>query len=274
MRGLRMMVVAVACAGSMAAAHGQIGGDEPGGHGTPNPPSAPAKLPGPVRVSGGVMAGLILTRVPPSYPADARKDGVEGQVVMHALIGKDGHIKDLTVISGPEKLRGAATDAVRQWTYKPYLLNGEPREVDTTIIVNFNLGSSAQSTIAPHRDTAPAPKTIKMLGLAPGAVQGPPAVFTGGGILSRVPPVYPPVARAAKVEGAVVVKAIIAKDGTVRSAEAVSGPEILRGAAVDAVRQWTFNATLRNGEAAEAMANVTVTFALRRKPSDPQASQP
>src|SRR5665213_3474215 len=113
MRGLRMMVVAVACAGSMAAAHGQIGGDEPGGHGTPNPPSAPAKLPGPVRVSGGVMAGLILTRVPPSYPADARQGGVKGRVAMHALTAKYGHIKELTLTTGPENLRRAAIDSVR-----------------------------------------------------------------------------------------------------------------------------------------------------------------
>jgi periplasmic protein TonB len=135
MRGVRMMVVAIACAGSMVAAHGQIGGDEPGGHAPivvttpqPNNPHIP-------RISSGVMAGLLKTKVEPVYPGDA---DVEGTVVLHAIIGKDGHVKTLDAISGPAMLKGAAIDAVKQWTYKIFLLNGEPSEVDTTVIVVFH----------------------------------------------------------------------------------------------------------------------------------------
>ena len=62
-----------------------------------------------------------------------------GTVVLHAIISKTGSIEQLNVVSGPPMLVGAATDAVKQWRYKPYLLNGEPTEVDTTVIVNFNL---------------------------------------------------------------------------------------------------------------------------------------
>jgi len=62
------------------------------------------------------MAGLILTKVPPQYPVEARNAGVSGTVVMHAMIGKDGTIKNLTVISGPALLQTAAVDAVKQWT--------------------------------------------------------------------------------------------------------------------------------------------------------------
>ena len=142
---VRVAVMTVLFFGGVAAAHGQIGGDEPGGQATPPLPTAPPKLPGPVRISSGVMAGLVLTKVPPVYPADARNLGVQGQVLMRALISEDGHIKNLTVISGPEELRGAATDAVRQWIYKPFLLNGAPVEVDTTIIINFNFGSRPPS---------------------------------------------------------------------------------------------------------------------------------
>jgi protein TonB len=61
-------------------------------------------------------------------------------VVLHALISKTGTIDNLSVVSGPEMLRAAALDAVRTWRYKPYLLNGEPTEVDTTVTVNFNFG--------------------------------------------------------------------------------------------------------------------------------------
>ena len=87
----------------------------------------------PIRVSGGVMAGTILTKVAPVFPCEALKQHVNGLVVMHVIIGKDGHIKEISVISGPELLRAAYTDAVRQWTYKPYLLNGTPVEVATTV---------------------------------------------------------------------------------------------------------------------------------------------
>jgi protein TonB len=64
-------------------------------------------------------------------------------VVLHAIISKQGTITSLQAISGPDMLKGAALDAVRQWRYKPYLLNGEPTEVDTTITVNFNLNGGS-----------------------------------------------------------------------------------------------------------------------------------
>ena len=92
-------------------------------------------------VSGGVMAGNILTKVAPVYPDDARAAHISGTVVLHAIIGKDGVIEKLVVVSGPKELQRAALDAVRQWVYKPYLLNGNPTEVDTTIKVNFSLNN-------------------------------------------------------------------------------------------------------------------------------------
>lgn len=95
---------------------------------------------GPVRISGGMMAGQILTRVQPMYPVGARKAHVTGTVIFAARIGKNGRIADLKVVSSPDKLlTEAATDAVRQWRYRPYLLNGVPAEVNTTITINFNL---------------------------------------------------------------------------------------------------------------------------------------
>ena len=64
---------------------------------------------------------------------------MQGTVTLHAIISKTGTIESLQAISGPEMLKGAALEAVKTWRYKPYLLNGEPTEVDTTVIVNFNL---------------------------------------------------------------------------------------------------------------------------------------
>ena len=95
---------------------------------------------GPARISGGVMAGQILSKVAPVYPPEAKAQHISGIVVLHALIARDGTIQNLTVISGTELLAQAAVTAVSQWTYKPYLLNGVPTEVDTTITVNFSMG--------------------------------------------------------------------------------------------------------------------------------------
>lgn len=90
-----------------------------------------------VRVSQGVSQGMISQMVKPQYPAAARAMRLQGAVVMEALIGKDGSVKNLKILKGHPMLAKAATDAVKQWHYKPYLLNGQPVDVETQITVNF-----------------------------------------------------------------------------------------------------------------------------------------
>ena len=92
-----------------------------------------------VRVSQGVSEGLLVHQVRPTYPPLARAARIQGSVVLQAVIGKDGAIQNLRLISGHPMLAPAAIDAVKQWRYKPYFLNGEPVEVDTQITVNFTL---------------------------------------------------------------------------------------------------------------------------------------
>jgi periplasmic protein TonB len=92
-----------------------------------------------VRVSQGVSQGLLIHEVRPQYPPLARQARIQGAVVLQAVIGKDGAIQNLHVVSGHPMLTTAAIDAVKQWRYKPYFLNGEPVEVDTQITVNFTL---------------------------------------------------------------------------------------------------------------------------------------
>lgn len=92
-----------------------------------------------VRVSQGVSAGLLVRKVNPNYPPLARQARIQGQVILRAVISKDGSIENLTLVSGHPMLAPAAIDAVKQWKYKPYLLNGEPVEVDTEVQVNFTL---------------------------------------------------------------------------------------------------------------------------------------
>jgi protein TonB len=94
-----------------------------------------------LRVSQGVSKGQLIKQVEPFYPAIARAAHVSGAVVMTAIISKDGNIEGLKVISGHPLLVKAAMDAVTQWKYKPFLLNGEPVEVETTVTINFTLSS-------------------------------------------------------------------------------------------------------------------------------------
>jgi len=85
------------------------------------------------------MTSPILTKVMPSYPPEAKKAGVQGRVVLDATISKEGSVVGLHAASGPEMLRQSALDAVHQWKYKPYLLNGNPVEVKTTINIIYTL---------------------------------------------------------------------------------------------------------------------------------------
>ncbi len=95
----------------------------------------------PLPVSTGVMKGLLLAPITPVYPRIAIASHVEGTVVVTATIDKHGRIVGLQVLSGPLMLQSAAAEAVKEARYKPYLLNGEPTDVTTTISVNFRIGS-------------------------------------------------------------------------------------------------------------------------------------
>jgi len=112
---------------SSAGAAGTSGGESSG--------SLPQKL----RVSSRVVEGLKLHVVNPVYPLEARIRHIQGDVLLQATIGKDGLIHDLRAVSGDPLLVVAAKGAVEQWRYRPYLLKGEPVEVETTIKVQFHL---------------------------------------------------------------------------------------------------------------------------------------
>jgi protein TonB len=95
-----------------------------------------------VRVSQGVSQGLLIRRVQPAYPPLARQARIQGTVVLQAEISKEGTIQNLQLVSGHPMLAPAAIEAVKQWRYKPYLLNGEPVAVETQVVVNFTLSGS------------------------------------------------------------------------------------------------------------------------------------
>jgi TonB family protein len=100
-------------------------------------PPAKQELPKRVRVSETVMRVLLIKKVAPEYPEEARKKHVEGNVVMKAIISHEGDVQELTVLSGDSLLVPSALEAAKQWKYKPYLIQGHPVEVETQIMMIF-----------------------------------------------------------------------------------------------------------------------------------------
>jgi protein TonB len=135
--------------GNAAAAIPGTGGGNPNGianlFGSGSRPILPAARPAstvaPLRISH-MSEGNLIRRVEPGYPALARSARIQGTVVLQAVISKDGSIETLRLISGHPMLAPAAIEAVKQWRYRPYILNNEPVEVETQITVNFSLAGN------------------------------------------------------------------------------------------------------------------------------------
>ena len=93
----------------------------------------------PVRIGGSEQQKKLVNKVVPEYPPEAKAKGIQGTVKLRAIINKDGTVKELKAVSGPEELIPPSLAAVKQWVYQPTLLNGEPVEVITDIDVNYTL---------------------------------------------------------------------------------------------------------------------------------------
>jgi TonB family protein len=130
LRGVAALLLGASCAAAMAM-HLGIN--------PRTPQSTGANVP--IHVKGGIMAGQIVSKVNPVYPPDAKAAKVQGAVILDAIIAKDGTVQNLKVVSGPDELQRSAVDAVRQWVYKPYLLNGQPTEVETKITITYSLAN-------------------------------------------------------------------------------------------------------------------------------------
>jgi protein TonB len=125
--------------GSVGGVIGGIIGSVPSAAPPPPPPVEQKKTVQRIRVGGQVQQANLIRQPKPIYPPLAKQARIQGVVRFEAIIGKDGTIQNLKMISGHPLLVPAAQEAVKQWLYKPTLLNGEPVEVATVIDVNFTL---------------------------------------------------------------------------------------------------------------------------------------
>lgn len=92
-----------------------------------------------LKVSSGIAEGLKIHADPPKYPREAKENRIQGDVIVRATIDTKGHISELELVSGAPVLADAALEAVKRWQYRPYVLNGQPVEVETTIKVEFRI---------------------------------------------------------------------------------------------------------------------------------------
>ena len=210
----------------------------------PAPPADPEKIKefeaGAILAKNTVDPPKILNRVDPVYPEEARRAKQSGLVILNVRTDKSGSIERIMVLKGKYKnLNAAAMDAVKQWKYQPYLVDGQPKPVVFTVSVRFRFKEDQIDSIEVGGEIVP-PKVVK-----------------------RVDPVYPEDARKAGLEGSVILYVTTDEKGKVVKVEVLKSIAGLNQAAVDAVKQWVYEPYLHNGKAKPVSFAVTVQFKLR-----------
>ena len=224
-----------------------------------------------LKIGGAIAPPTKVKHVAPVYPPEAKAAGVSGVVVVETVIGPDGKVLDTRVLRSVPKLDAAAIDAVKQWEFTPTLLNGAAVPVVATMTVNFVLdgkpgksgvpgGAGSAAPLPPPPPPPPPPPGHEPL--------DPAAVRIGGGVMPPtkildVLPVYPPAAREARIQGVVILEALIDGKGKVEQARVLRSVSELDQAALDAVKQWVFTPTLINGKPVKVVMTVTVNFKLQ-----------
>lgn len=208
----------------------------------------------PCAPEGGQSGGQIVSKVEAEYPEEAKLKQVQGFVRMRVTVAKDGSVKDIEIIDGNPLLADAAKNAVVKWRYQPFMNCGEPVEMRSMEHVRFSLGQGS-AVIAE-------PGTAAGEGSLPTRVRVSQGVSQGL-ILQKVVPVYPAQARQNHIQGAVVLRAVIGRDGVIHDLEVVSGAKELVPAATEAVRQWRYKPYMLLGRPVEVETQITVNFQLR-----------
>ena len=217
----------------------------------------------------------VVTKSPPVYPPLARQAGIQGTVVLKVEINKTGDVESVQLVSGHPMLAPAAIEAVRQWKYKPYLLNGDPVAVETNVTVNFTLSEKPPAEgvvgsvpgglpegekggIAPSTEgDVPRPAVPQRVRVSRGVEQGL--------LVTKIPPQYPQEAKDQQIQGVVLMAVTIDKEGNVAKIELISGHPALAPAAIDAVKQWKYKPYLLNQTPVEVDTQVQVNFTLAYK---------
>ncbi len=221
-----------------------------------------------IRVSEEVMRSYRLKTVDPVYPAAALKNGVQGTVILQPWIDKAGTVGEVAVVSGDPLLVESAVAAVKQWKYKPYLLNAEPFEIQTKVSLNFKIsksnagsGTVEDAPIKPSGglDTGPRSAIRKGPDLSPRARV--PSEVAQKLCVKKVRPTYP---AGASGQGDVIVDVIIDEHGRVANQVVRRGDRVFYSEALDAVQKWRYKPYLLNGLPVRFETDVELHFSPPR----------
>jgi TonB family protein len=237
-----------------------------------------------VRVSEEIMRAMRILKVDPLYPPLPKGSRIQGQVILSIRINQSGEVVSIRTISGDPLLGQAAINGVKQWKYQPYLLNGEPIGVKTQVHLSFTLPEEQSGKgFVTDSPLEPKSETIGVVGDVPGGIPStdsntataspvpalgtPQRVRVSSGVaqgllVTKVNPDYPPDARDQHIQGVVLLKVIIGREGNIDSTELISGHPLLAPAALDAVKRWKYKPFLLNGTPVEVESQIQVNFTL------------
>jgi len=202
------------------------------------------------------------------YPSEAREKQIQGEVRVKVFISEDGTVEKAEMVSGDPIFADAAVRAAKKWKFKPFIRNGRPIKVSTTIPFDFAFSDKIKDEPAAKTGCPlPTPKPAATPAASPVAADTTKRVRIASGVAAgfachRVAPVYPPEAKRRGVQGTVILQAVIGKDGRVHDLKPVSGPDLLVQSAIGAVQQWLYRPYALNGEPVEVETQIQVNFQL------------
>lgn len=249
-----------------------------------------------LRIDGDVQESMLIHRVDPVYPEPALRARLSGIVKLRVSVDEDGQVFGIEPQAGHPLFTPAAVEAVRQWRYRPTLLNGAPVAVETVVTCVFSLEGNTDSMKGRNRDSGEAerpaiaarpaiPANAHVTVTASRGQDAPPAADADSGpqvraplngplrvggnvqeskLVHRVAPVYPERAIREGIEGIVLLLVTVNEEGFVYELRAAQeNNPILEAAAIDAVKEWHYSPTLLNGTPVPVQAMVTVVFNLK-----------
>ena len=197
--------------------------------------------------------------VAPAYPRQAEAENMQGQALVRTFINETGDVEKEEIVESTDHVfNQPALDAVKQWKFKPYLADGKAIPVAVKLPVDFAFSDNVHDGVMPELKY---PREVP----APSDAPKPTEVASGvvaGKLIHRVDPTYPWQARNWHIQGDVLMKALITKEGRIGSLQLVSGEQALAKSAMGAVQQWRYQPLVLNGKPVEVHTIVTVHFTL------------
>jgi TonB family protein len=196
----------------------------------------------------------VISAPQPDYPLEAAAKGLQGKVWIKLHISETGDVVGTDIISGDPALAQAAANAMKLWKFKPFFKDGKPVKVSRNVPYEFILKGKVT-------DPCAAVEAISRMNLAHHPPQIPQTVAEGW-LIHKVEPVYPVAAKTKRLQGKVILQAIIGKDGTTHDEKSLCGPPEFIQACIDAIRKWRFRPYLLEGDPVEVMTTITFNFHL------------